>query len=309
MLTVPFLYYFAVRYLLREEGADRKDYWMLEVLGVLGIVLVWLLAVIPDADKAIFQKILNGTAAIGDTVPTGTSVMLALDNAIFLFFMTESIFIQIFFFVSIFKYKKSLEAYYSSNDGKFLNLIGLLMLLVTVRIVFYFIGAFIPDAASSIPFHIVQTVLFSAYFIAIAVFTCKINYTAEELGRLISKEEDRGRISSSMDLIGSRMEKLIADKFYLDPNTDLIGLSSQVHVNCKYLAEYFKSTFSETFMLYVNKKRIEHSKALLVESTLPLEDVAQQSGYLSFSTFLRNFVKIEGQTPAKYRKNNEKNVK
>ena len=55
------------------------------------------------------------------------------------------------------------------------------------------------------------------------------------------------------------------------------------------------------FTKYVNQKRIEQAQRLVKHKQLPLYEVAAMVGYNDFSTFYRNFVKLVGMSPAKFR--------
>ena len=78
---------------------------------------------------------------------------------------------------------------------------------------------------------------------------------------------------------------------------------AQFHLSEKYISRYFKEHFHITLSQYINHLRLEHAKQLLQESTLPVTEVALQSGYQNVSYFIRCFKKMYGVSPLKYRKN------
>ena len=69
---------------------------------------------------------------------------------------------------------------------------------------------------------------------------------------------------------------------------------------------YFSTVFTELNGLrpwdYITIKRIEKSKQILVESDIPIIDVAFKCGYENISNFNRMFRKIVGKSPSEYRK-------
>lgn len=77
---------------------------------------------------------------------------------------------------------------------------------------------------------------------------------------------------------------------------------SQFHLSEKYISRYFKEHFHITLSQYINHLRLEHAKQLLQESTVPVTEVALQSGYQNVSYFIRCFKKMYGVSPLKYRK-------
>ena len=77
---------------------------------------------------------------------------------------------------------------------------------------------------------------------------------------------------------------------------------SQFHLSEKYISRYFKEHFHITLSQYINHLRLEHARQLLQESTVPVTEVALQSGYQNVSYFIRCFKKMYGVSPLKYRK-------
>ena len=76
----------------------------------------------------------------------------------------------------------------------------------------------------------------------------------------------------------------------------------QFHLSEKYISRYFKEHFHITLSQYINHLRLEHARQLLQESTVPVTEVALQSGYQNVSYFIRCFKKMYGVSPLKYRK-------
>ena len=66
-------------------------------------------------------------------------------------------------------------------------------------------------------------------------------------------------------------------------------------------AEKFKSTIQETPLNYVRLCRIHKAKALLSESTASIDQVAQETGYSSVSSFVKAFSHVTGETPGRWR--------
>ena len=77
---------------------------------------------------------------------------------------------------------------------------------------------------------------------------------------------------------------------------------SQFHLSEKYISRYFKEHFHITLSQYINHLRLEHARQLLQEATVPVTEVALQSGYQNVSYFIRCFKKMYGVSPLKYRK-------
>ena len=87
-------------------------------------------------------------------------------------------------------------------------------------------------------------------------------------------------------------------RIYLNPTLNINGLAQQLGTNRTYLSNYLNQQLHTSFYEYVNGWRVKHARQLLATTTLPLEDVASQSGFNSLSSFRRYFKKATGTTPA-----------
>lgn len=302
MLIIPFFYYFATRFLIKKEGVEEKDFWMLEVVAVFALFILAVLNRIPVQERNLFQSILSNSTGFPETVPTGTAVLLGIDDLAFLIFLAEQLFIQIFCFSSLYEYKKTLSTYYSNTEGKSIDIIYIVFILVAVRFIIYIGTSLFPDTAASGWYHIIQSVASCMFYIIIALFTCKIKYTAEELGKMIAEQNAKPAVPVANELIKSRLDELIQSRFYTDPDTDLMKVAAKLQVNYKYLTDYLRYSYNESFMVFVNRLRVEYAASLLKEGKTSLEDISEKTGFISVSTLYRNFVKYIGFAPSKYKK-------
>ena len=92
------------------------------------------------------------------------------------------------------------------------------------------------------------------------------------------------------------------EKIYLNPKLNIVELSMSVGTNRTYISNYINQQLHTTFYEYVNKWRVKRAKELLSSTSLPLEDIATQSGFNSLSSFRRYFTKSMGTTPQAFRK-------
>lgn len=99
-----------------------------------------------------------------------------------------------------------------------------------------------------------------------------------------------------------RFEKVFSEKeAYLKPTLNINDLASAVGTNRTYVSNYINQQLHTTFYAYVNQWRVVRAKELLASTTLPLEEVASQSGFNSLSSFRRYFAGSVGMTPSAYR--------
>lgn len=72
---------------------------------------------------------------------------------------------------------------------------------------------------------------------------------------------------------------------------------------------FFKTETSYTFSNYLNKIRIDFSKKLLLNTDMAIKEIGYECGYNSAPYFNKQFKKIVGESPFKYRKSQWQNHK
>lgn len=300
LLLSPFFYYFATNFLLKEEGVSGKDFWMLEVVAVYTIVYLAVISCIPQADRDSFFNLVRGLPA--PHAGTGADVLLTFDTLAYAFFIAEQLFIQIFCMVNLWRYKALLESWFSNLENKSLSGVGVIIGAMALRFLVCIAVSFFPALLGFTSFRIAGTVIFFAFYAVLTVYVCRLEYTAEELSHLIDGKAVRNQPPAASEIIGSRVQLQIAEEFYLDPDINLADFSDRLGVNSKYVSDFLHYTYGETFLAFVNHLRVEHA-AKLLSGDLPIVDIAEQSGFVTESTFYRNFKKIKGVNPSQYRDN------
>ena len=113
-------------------------------------------------------------------------------------------------------------------------------------------------------------------------------------------------IKRDRDVLGEirdRVEKLMVEKkLYLNPELTLQMLAEEFHLSERYISEYFKEHFSIGFMQYVGHLRMTKAKHLLLDTDLPITEVAFSCGFNSVNLFIRKFKEQYQLTPLQYRK-------
>jgi AraC-like DNA-binding protein len=87
---------------------------------------------------------------------------------------------------------------------------------------------------------------------------------------------------------------------YLDP-LSLSSLSERFHMHPAQLSTQFGEAFGIYFVDFLHELRIRHACSLLISSDLPISQVAFESGFSSYPTFSRTFLRIKGMPPRQYR--------
>lgn len=81
----------------------------------------------------------------------------------------------------------------------------------------------------------------------------------------------------------------------------LEDVANHVFLNASYFSKIFKNEMNCNFVSYVNKVRINASKSLLANNTIPLSDISTLVGFDDQSYFTKVFKKEVGITPGKFR--------
>ena len=117
-----------------------------------------------------------------------------------------------------------------------------------------------------------------------------------------SPSDDYYMVLSNMDIDHLIREK----KHYLETDLTLQKLAIYLGTNRQYLSNYINREKQKTFYEYINDFRLEDAKRLLdkwdPDCEHSMEDIATLSGFNSYSTFLRQFVKKYGESPSQYLK-------
>ncbi|MFW7431376.1 PocR ligand-binding domain-containing protein [Vagococcus carniphilus] len=79
-------------------------------------------------------------------------------------------------------------------------------------------------------------------------------------------------------------------------------VANQVYLSQYYFSKLFKKEMNINFVTYVNQRRIEEAKKLLVESSLSIETISRNLGFSQPSYFIKTFRSMTSSTPANYRR-------
>ena len=104
-----------------------------------------------------------------------------------------------------------------------------------------------------------------------------------------------------------RVDNWIKTDGYVQQGLTIKELSEILHTNRTYLSAYIKTTYKMTFREWITSLRLEYAKNILKEHPeINIQKLAESSGFLSRSNFIKLFTEKEGCTPAKWKKANLK---
>ena len=79
-------------------------------------------------------------------------------------------------------------------------------------------------------------------------------------------------------------------------------LCEKFFINRKQLYAIFQRDFGRTVKEYLLHAQMEKAKKLLVSSSLPITEIAWQTGFCNYNNFIQRFKAMVGKTPLQYRK-------
>ena len=102
-----------------------------------------------------------------------------------------------------------------------------------------------------------------------------------------------------------RVDNWIKTDGYVQQGLTIKELSEILHTNRTYLSAYIKTTYKMTFREWITGLRLEYAKNILKEHPeINIQKLAESSGFLSRSNFIKSFTEKEGCTPGKWKKAN-----
>lgn len=95
-------------------------------------------------------------------------------------------------------------------------------------------------------------------------------------------------------------KKYIADN-YMDQDLSQSVVADAVGTSASYLSKMFAANLEVSFSSYLSQYRVRKSCELLQATSLPVKEIAWQTGFNSVQNYIRVFRKTMGMTPGQYR--------
>ena len=120
----------------------------------------------------------------------------------------------------------------------------------------------------------------------------------EKYAKSSLSDERKQNILSKLKALGEE------SNFFLDGTLTMAALAKQIGVSSHHLSQTLNEELGKSYGEYINELRIEHAQQLLIEQpNVKIEEIGEQAGFNSKSTFNTAFKKLTGQTPSQYRAN------
>lgn len=109
------------------------------------------------------------------------------------------------------------------------------------------------------------------------------------------------KISNPKDM--ERIDKVF--RFTIDSFKEQIALPDVAAIaglSVPAFCNYFKKSTKKTYIDFLNEIRIGNACKLLIKTDMSIVDICYESGFNTLANFNKQFLKIKGETPSKYRK-------
>ena len=176
---------------------------------------------------------------------------------------------------------------------------------------------FLPDKyvfiwiLSSIPFYSYLFYSYQNYLLFYEQVENAFEQDIQSEEELLTNSETEHEIVSEKEVPRSytefieRVDNWIKTDGYIQQGLTINELSKILYTNRTYLSAYIKTTYKMTFREWITSLRLEYAKNILKEHPeINIQKLAESSGFLSRSNFIKLFSEKEGCTPAKWKKAN-----
>lgn len=176
---------------------------------------------------------------------------------------------------------------------------------------------FLPDEyvfiwiLSSIPFYSYLFYSYQNYLLFYEQVENAFEQDIQSEEELLTNSETEHEIVSEKEVPKSytefieRVDNWIKTDGYVQQGLTIKELSEILYTNRTYLSAYIKTTYKMTFREWITSLRLEYAKNILKEHPeINIQKLAESSGFLSLSNFIKLFSEKEGCTPAKWKKSN-----
>ena len=207
--------------------------------------------------------------------------------------------------IKLFRFRASVDNYYSNPGEKRLNpLMALLALLLVTGLASFTVNILGRDHFMATDNLIIPAALFSVLLFTIFFVGNKTVFPHEEV-RLeepapAAEDQDISATNALMEKIHQQMQQ---KQLFRSKGLTVADLAETVGSNRTYVSACINNAAGQSFSDYVNKWRIEYAMKLMKsDRLLTIAEVADSAGFTDRTTFYRSFKKISGMSPTEWLK-------
>lgn len=216
----------------------------------------------------------------------------------------------------ILAYRRAVKIFdntHSDNIGAYIRWLSVFTYWAVVFGVGCGLLTFLPDKyiyvwiLSSIPFYIYLFHCYQNYML----FYEKVENAMESeivseddiLCEADTAEDTANDMPSCYAEIAESIKRWIEDEGYLRPGLTIKELADTLHTNRTYLSGYINTSLNTTFRDWITRLRIDYAKQRMTSHPeQKIAEIAEASGFMSQSHFMKTFKDKEGCSPAKWKK-------
>ena len=216
----------------------------------------------------------------------------------------------------ILAYRRAVKIFdntHSDNIGAYIRWLSVFTYWAVVFGVGCGLLTFLPDKyiyvwiLSSIPFYIYLFHCYQNYML----FYEKVENVMES--EIVSEDDILCEADTAEDVandmpscyaeIAESIKRWIDDEGYLRPGLTIKELTDTLHTNRTYLSGYINTSLNTTFRDWITRLRIDYAKQRMTNHPeQKIAEIAEASGFMSQSHFMKTFKDKEGCSPAKWKK-------
>ncbi len=220
-------------------------------------------------------------------------------------------FIQIIIFLllsikEIKDYRAKVSNYYSNIEGRDLRWVNYFLITsvitAVVSITTNWAGRTSFLDGSYLVF--IPAILFSSLLFILGHLGYKQEFSISDFIKEVDAEDKAAYTSNPLEPIHNKLINLFEDeKVFVRSDLRISELSLMLQTNRAYVSRTINEVCGCSFNDFVNKYRIEESIKLM-KKDITIDQIAEESGFSSTSSFIRVFKQFKNATPGQYRKRN-----
>lgn len=129
----------------------------------------------------------------------------------------------------------------------------------------------------------------------------EVNQLFDQLFESILSRMDEKKTAKYEDLLQKVME--IVNARYMDQNLSIESIALQLDMSHVYLGRLIKKLLSKSIVDYIHEVRISKAWEFLENTSLPIQEIVEKTGYTNVQYFYKMFKKTYGITPGEMRQN------
>lgn len=308
LLYAPLFYMFTME-LTNIKGITGKDYM---VFIPMAVITTLFLIVYHSAGQYNLQRMHNSVILNEASISDSETTLRVIEYLCYHTARTVTFWFQAGVMLwccwCLYKYEDTVNDYFSSNYGKSVSQARIISVLTAIGVMIVLLREASPSYEQNVNIRTLILIFTTFMFqLALAILAFSLDYSADDIRHMLEKGDVRysktsmfpeNRQEMTISNCWKNLERLMnEEKVFLEPDLNLIDLAQRLGTNRTYLSLAVRQFSGESFSDYVNHARIKYAMELLLRGDSP-KNVEYSCGYISSSTFYRQFQRVTGSSPS-----------